>query len=108
MKNKPHDKPTGRHPFDQICAARNIRHKLARPFRPQTNGMAERFNRRIAEAIKNAPAAPRNGGKNKFDTHNERNAFIKAFVHDYNRTRLRCLSYLAPLQALANQTGHNT
>jgi len=27
--------------------------------------MVERFNRRIAEAIQNAPAASRNGGKNK-------------------------------------------
>ncbi|MGO9983388.1 MAG: hypothetical protein ACLPIX_04145, partial [Rhodomicrobium sp.] len=41
-------------------------------------------------------------------THAGRNAFIHAFVHNYNRTRLRCLGYLAPLQALANQTGHNT
>jgi len=108
MKDKPEDKPSGRHPFDKTCAGKAITHKLARPFRPQTNGMVERFNRRIAEAIKNAPAASRNGGKNKFDSHDERNAFIHAFVHDYNRTRLRCLAYLAPLQALANQPGHNT
>jgi hypothetical protein len=85
-----------------------IEHKLTRPFKPQTNGMAERFNRRIVQAIQNAPAASRNGGKNKFDSHDERNAFIHAFVHDYNRTRLRCLGYLAPIQALASQTGHNT
>jgi transposase len=108
MKDKPQGKPSGRHPFDKICAAKAIKHKLARPFKPQTNGMVERFNRRIAEAIQNAPAASRNGGKNKFDTHDERNAFIRAFVHDYNRIRLRCLAYLAPIQALANQPGHNT
>jgi IS30 family transposase len=108
MKEKPKDKPSGNHPFDKLCAANAIKHKLARPFRPQTNGMVERFNRRIAEVIRHAPAASRNGGKNKFDTHDERNAFIDAFVHDYNRTRLRCLGYLAPIQALANQTGHNT
>jgi transposase len=100
--------PTGRHPFDKVCAANGIKHKLTRPFKPQTNGMAERFNRRIAQAIQSAPAASRNGGKNKFDSHEDRNAFIHTFVHDYNRTRLRCLGYLAPLQALANQTGHNT
>jgi Integrase core domain len=108
MKGKPEGKPSGRHPFDETCAAKRIKHKLTRPFRPQTNGMVERFNRRIAGAIQNAPAATRNGGKNKFDSHDERNAFIHAFVHDYNRTRLRCLGYLAPIQALANQTGHNT
>ncbi|MGO9544384.1 MAG: DDE-type integrase/transposase/recombinase [Rhodomicrobium sp.] len=100
--------PTGRHPFDSICKANGIRHRLTRPFKPQTNGMAERFNRRLAEALNNAPPASRNGGKNRFPTHAGRNAFIHAFVHNYNRTRLRCLGYLAPLQALANQTGHNT
>jgi transposase InsO family protein len=108
MKDKPKDKPSGNHPFDKACAKKRITHKLTRPFRPQTNGMVERFNRRIADAIHNAPAASRNGGKNKFDCHDERNAFIHAFVRDYNHTRLRCLGYLAPLQALANQTGHNT
>ena len=70
--------------------------------------MVERFNRRIAQAIQTAPAASRNGGKNKSGTRAGRNAFLHAFVHDYNRTRLRCPGYLAPLQALANQTGHNT
>ncbi|HET7410035.1 MAG TPA: hypothetical protein VFJ13_07525, partial [Paracoccaceae bacterium] len=47
-------------------------------------------------------------GKNKFTSHAERDAFLHAFVRDYNRTRLRCLGYLAPLQALGNQPGHNT
>jgi transposase InsO family protein len=101
-------KPTGQHPFDKLCAEAGITHKLTRPFKPQTNGMVERFNRRIAEAIRNAPPASRNAGKNKFDTQDERNAFIHSFVDDYNRTRLRCLGYIAPLQALANQQGHNT
>lgn len=108
MIGKPEGKPSKCHPFDKVCAAKRIKHKLTKPFHPQTNGMVERFNRRIAQAIKDTPAASRNGGKNKFDTHDERNAFIHAFVHDYNRTRLRCLNYVAPLQALANQPGHNT
>jgi hypothetical protein len=29
-------------------------------------------------------------------------------VHDYNRTRLKCLGYQAPVQALANHTRPNT
>ena len=40
--------------------------------------------------------------------HADRDAFIAKFVHDYNRTRLKCLAYKAPIQALANQTGPNT
>ncbi|MCH8951607.1 MAG: DDE-type integrase/transposase/recombinase, partial [Proteobacteria bacterium] len=100
--------PTGEHPVDKACAGRGIKHRLTRPFRPQTNGMVERFNRRIADAIRQHKAAARNGGKNKFDTHAERNAFIDRFVYNYNRTRLRCLAYKAPIETLLNHTGHNT
>lgn len=70
-----------------------IARRLTRTFRPQTNGMAERFNRRLAEAIRQHPASIGNQGKNRFDTHLQRNAFIQRFVHAYNRTRLRCLDY---------------
>ena len=107
MKGKPPGKPSGRHPFDRICAARGVRHKLTRPYRPQTNGMAERFNRRIGEAVGSRPAAG-NAGRNRFHSHAERDAFILAFVQSYNRTRLRCLDFRAPLEALTNLPGHNT
>ena len=98
------DVPTGGHPFDKVCAAHAIEHRLIRPARPQTNGMAERFNRRLSEALRARPANGRNAGKNKFKTHTERNRFITDVVYAYNRTRLKCLNYKAPLQVLANQT----
>jgi transposase len=94
--------PSGRHPFDRVCAAHGIAHKLTRPFRPQTNGMVERFNRRIAEAIASEPPSSANAGKNRFHSQDQRNAFIKRFVDAYNRTRLRCIGYQAPIQALTN------
>ena len=108
MKGKPDGLPSGHHPFDVVCAAQRIGHRLTRPFRPQTNGLVERFNRRLAEAIRARQAASRNGGKNKFDSHQERNAFLARFVHHYNRTRLKCLAYRAPLEALDNLPGPNT
>jgi transposase InsO family protein len=40
--------PTGEHPFDQVCKAYNIEHRLTKPRHPQTNGMVERFNGRIS------------------------------------------------------------
>ena len=96
---------TGNHPFDLICKANGIKHKLTRPYRPQTNGKVERFNRRLGEALKSAPSNGENSGRNKFSTHSERNKFIMAFVDNYNRTRLRCLRYKAPREALNNLPG---
>ena len=102
------EKATGKHAFDRVCADHGIKHKLTRPYRPQTNGKVERFNRRLGEALDNAPADGGNLGKNRFTSHAERNAFIEAFVSAYNRTRLRCLAYKAPLEALNNLSEHNT
>ena len=65
----------------------------------------KRFNRRTNEAV----------GREKkriayrlFASHDDRNAFLHQFVHDYNHTRLKCLSYQAPLQVLDNLAGPNT
>ena len=106
MKGKPDDRPSGRHPFDRVCATHKIDHRLTRPYRPQTNGLVERFNRRIAEAIGSQPK--RGAAHRLFASHPDRDAFLARFVHDYNRTRLKCLGYLAPLQALTNPPGPNT
>jgi transposase InsO family protein len=100
--------PSGKHPFDRVCARAGIKHRLTKPFHPQTNGMVERFNRRIAEALRNAPAAPATQGKNRFQTHTQRNRFITRFVDAYNKTRLRCINYKAPVEAIANQAKDNT
>ena len=65
--------------------------------------MAERFNRRIAEAT--GRERKRGIAHRLFASQDDRNAFLNRFVHDYNHTRLKCLGYLAPKQALANLTG---
>ena len=54
-KDKPHDKPSGHHPFDRVGTERVIIHRLARLFRPQTNGMVERFNRRLGDHLDRMP-----------------------------------------------------
>jgi transposase InsO family protein len=102
------DKGTGKHPFDRICQAHAIKHKLTKPYSPQTNGMVERFNRRIADALRSHPKSADNAGRNTFSDQDQRNAFILNFVRDYNRTRLRCLGHKAPTEALDNLPGHNT
>ncbi|MBF8273770.1 MAG: Integrase catalytic region [Magnetococcales bacterium] len=40
--------PTGNHLFDKVCSNNDIEHRLIKPRKPQTNGMVERFNGRIA------------------------------------------------------------
>lgn len=101
-------KATGAHAFDRVCARHRIEHRLTRPFRPQTNGLVERFNRRLAEAIAAKASVRRNDGKNKFRSHAERDAFLAHFVANYNRTRLKCLGYRAPAELLINPLGPNT
>ncbi len=44
-------KPTGNHLFDQVCQVHRIEHRLIKARTPQTNGMSERFNGRIAEVV---------------------------------------------------------
>ena len=68
--------------------------------------MVERFNRRITEAI--GREEKRGSARRTFTCHADRDAFLRKFVHDYNRTRLKCLGYQAPNQALANLPGPNT
>ena len=106
-KGKPPGKPSGQHPLDKVCAASAITHRLIKPFRPQTNGMVERFNRRLGEHLDRIGYNTA-GHHRRFKTAQERDAYVNDFVTNYNRTRLKCLSYKAPLEALANLTGHNT
>jgi transposase InsO family protein len=106
-KAKPNDKPSGQHPFDQLCTQYRIAHRLTRPFRPQTNGMVERFNRRLADHLNRVPQN-RAAHHRRFRNHAERDAYLHTFVADYNQTRLRCIDYQAPAELLAKLAGHNT
>ncbi len=105
---KPPGKPSGGHLFDLTCQKHKIEHRLIKPHHPQTNGMVERFNRRLSEVLQKKESISRNTGKNKFFTHEERNAYINTFVANYNKTRLKCLNYKAPTEVLNNQRGLNT
>ena len=44
--------PTGNHAFDKACHDLEIEHRLIPVKHPQTNGMVERFNGRIANLVK--------------------------------------------------------
>ena len=100
-------KPMGTHHLDRVCQAHRITHRLIRPYHPQTNGMVERFTRRLSEELRRQ--APLQAHcRNRFRSRTERNAFIALVVDNYNRTRLKCLNDQAPLKLLQNQTGPYT
>ncbi|WP_176722227.1 integrase core domain-containing protein [Candidatus Thiosymbion oneisti] len=66
--------PAGVHPCDRVCAANRIAHRLITPGTPQTNGMTERFNGRIAEVLRT----------HRFDSAASLQATLKRFVYLYN------------------------
>jgi transposase InsO family protein len=103
-KGKPEGNPSGTYVFDQLCSEKRILHRLTRAYRPQTNGMVERFNRRLGEALGSRPVLTFNSRRNRFHSIVERTQFIEDFIHHYNRTRLKCLAYTSPLESLRNHT----
>jgi transposase-like protein len=83
--------PTGRHPFDRGCAALGAEHRLIPPYRPQTNGMVERFNGRVADILK----------ATRFRTAAELSTALGHYLRLYNgQIPQRALGHVPPLQAL--------
>ena len=64
--------------FAQVLADAGISHKRTRPYRPQTNGKVERFNRILLEEW--AYARP-------YTSEAERQACYPDFIKHYNHTR---------------------
>jgi transposase InsO family protein len=83
-KTKPHDKPPGAHAFDRICTQRRMAHRLIRPFRSQTGGLVERFNRRRGEHLDRRPQLR---AHHRCRDHAERDAYLDTFVADLGHSR---------------------
>lgn len=90
--------PTGPPLFDQACRAAAIEHRLIPPRHPQTNGMVERFNGRIAEILQT----------HRFNSAQDLETTLYRYVDLYNHhIPQRALGHLPPIQALKNwQTSH--
>ncbi|SDY50289.1 Integrase core domain-containing protein, partial [Allochromatium warmingii] len=83
--------PTGHHLFDQGCADHSIEHRLTAPRHPQTNGMVERFNGRIAEVL----------ATTRFDSSQNLADTLNGYVRLYNhQIPQKALGHIAPIQAL--------
>ena len=61
--------------FAELLAERRIKHRSTQPYRPQTNGKAERFNRTLADEFLYA---------RKFKSETDHRVRLARWVHDYN------------------------
>ncbi len=78
--------------FATTCRQLGLKHRFTRPYRPQTNGKAERFIQTITREW--AYARP-------YDSSNQRASFLSHYLHDYNFHRPHsALSYLPPSSRL--------
>lgn len=83
--------PTGRHRFDQVCNDHGIEHRLIEPWRPQTNGMVERFNGRITHEL----------ACTRFDSARALREGLEGYLALYlAHIPQRALDHRTPLQAL--------
>ena len=86
-----HRQPTGEHEFDQLCAALGIEHRLTAPRQPQTNGMVERFNGRIADVL----------ATTRFDCAEDLHATLMRYVWLYNhQLPQKALDHQTPMECL--------
>ena len=78
--------------FAQTCRELGLKHSFTRPYRPQTNGKAERFIQTITREWAYARS---------YDTSDHRASFLTPFLHDYNFHRPHsALNSLSPSSRL--------
>ena len=83
--------PTGNHFFDQVCTEHTLDYRLIKPRHPQTNGMIERFNGRIAEIL----------GTKRFRSGEHLRDTLTRYVKLYNQhIPQRALKHSPPIETL--------
>ncbi|MFJ3170651.1 IS481 family transposase [Streptomyces roseus] len=86
--------------FTQTLAAAGIAHKKIRPYRPQTNGKVERFNRTLLDEW---------AYQRPYQSNAERTAALADFLHTYNHHRCHtALGGHPPISRINNAPGQYT
>ncbi|KXU30809.1 integrase [Sphingobium sp. 22B] len=81
--------------FERACAKIKVVHRTTRPYTPQTNGMVERFNGRIASEVMGINVAG----------HADLEILLTGFNRAYNRRRQRVLHGSSPCQKVEERIG---
>jgi transposase InsO family protein len=89
---------SGQHEFDALCESLGIEHRLTKPKTPQTNGMVERFNGRLAQVLRS----------HHFNSADDLEKTLLRYVWLYNQhLPQKALNHETPVQALKRwQTSH--
>lgn len=74
--------------FEEACAKLKVIRRTTKPYTPQTNGMVERFNSRVASEVLGINVAG----------HADLETLLVGFNHAYNRRRQRVLNGHTPCQ----------
>jgi transposase InsO family protein len=83
--------------FEKTCQDQGVDRRRTRAYSPQTNGMVERFDGRVATEVLPINVAH----------HADLEALLRGFNHAYNQRRQRVLSGLAPAAKWPSTSGNN-
>ncbi len=76
--------------FEEACRKLKVEHRKTKPYTPQTNGLAERFNGRVQREVLGIT----------IDSHRDLETLLKGFNQAYNRRRQRVLKGASPEQVV--------
>ena len=76
--------------FEKACAEIKVPHRKTKPYTPQTNGMVERFNGRVASEVLGINVAG----------HDDLESLLTSFNNAYNRRRQRVLVGRSPMEKI--------
>lgn len=81
--------------FEEACAKLKVIRRTTKPYTPQTNGMVERFNGRVASEVLGINVVG----------HADLETLLIGFNHAYNRRRQRVLSGKSPVDKVKQHIG---
>jgi transposase InsO family protein len=76
--------------FEEACRKLKVEHRKTKPYTPQTNGLAERFNGRVQREVLGITIL----------SHRDLETLLKGFNQAYNRRRQRVLKGASPEQVV--------